>query len=281
MTTDRVDHADQSNAPFAIPLSDADEVKICCAAVYQSDWARLLLGESFHPGGMALTERLGRALDLKPGMRVLDVAAGQGASAIHLAKTFGCKVLGVDLGAESVRKANAAAMQAGIGDLARFVSGDAERLPVDTAAFDAVVCECAFCTFPDKPTAAREFYRTLKPGGQVGISDLTRNGETPADLRSLLAWIACIADARPATEYERYLTDAGLTVALVEPHDEALASLVRDIQAKLLGAELLVKLKKFELPTVNFDEAKALARAAARAVKKGEFGYTLLWASKT
>ena len=31
--------------------AEAIELKACCAAVYQSDWARLLLGESFHPGG--------------------------------------------------------------------------------------------------------------------------------------------------------------------------------------------------------------------------------------
>lgn len=274
MDTDRID------AIATLPLGDADDVKTCCVAVYQSDWARLLLGESFHPGGMGLTERLGGALDLKPGMRVLDVAAGQGASAIHLARTFGCELVGVDLGPASVRQANEAAERAGVAHLARFIQGDAERLPVDSASFDAVVCECAYCTFPDKSAAAREFARALKPGGQVGISDLTRNGETPANLRSLLAWIACIADARPVAEYERYLTDAGLQVALVESHDEELASLVRDIQAKLLGAELLVKLKKLDLPSVDFEEAKALARAAAGAVRAGRFGYALLRASK-
>jgi arsenite methyltransferase len=167
-----------------------------------------------------------------------------------------------------------------VAHLARFIRGDAERLPVDAATFDAVVCECAFCTFPDKPTATREFYRALKPGGQVGISDLTRNGETPNDLRSLLAWIACIADSRPIAEYERYLAEAGLRVTLIEPHDEALAELVRNIQAKLLGAELLVKLKKIELPSVDFDEARALARAAAAAVRSGRFGYTVLVATR-
>ena len=35
-------------------------LKQCCAAVYESDAARLLLGESFHPGGTRLTERLGQ-----------------------------------------------------------------------------------------------------------------------------------------------------------------------------------------------------------------------------
>ncbi|HEX9037862.1 MAG TPA: methyltransferase domain-containing protein [Ktedonobacterales bacterium] len=273
-------HTDRDTpcAPHRV-ASDA-ETKACCAAVYQTDWARALLGESFHPGGLALTERLGQALGLRAGMRVLDIATGQGSSAIHLAKTFGCEIVGVDLGPESVRRANREAERMGVARLAQFVVGDAERLPMDGATFDAVICECAFCVFPDKPTAAREFFRVLKPGGKAGLSDVTRSGETPADLRSLLAWIACIADAQPVAEYGRYLANAGLRVELVEPHDEALADLVRDIQAKLLGAELLVALKQIDLPAVNFESAKVLARAAAGAVAAGRFGYALLTASK-
>lgn len=83
----------------------AAELKSCCAAVYGSDWARLLLGDSFHPGGMALTTRLGELVGLGPDDRVLDVAAGRGTSAIHLARRFGCAVVGVDLSAASVAAA--------------------------------------------------------------------------------------------------------------------------------------------------------------------------------
>jgi ubiquinone/menaquinone biosynthesis C-methylase UbiE len=64
-----------------------------------------------------------------------------------------------------------------------------------------VICECAFCTFRDKSAAASEFARVLKPGGKVGLSDLTRSGILPAELDGLLAWVACIADARPISEY--------------------------------------------------------------------------------
>jgi arsenite methyltransferase len=46
----------------AAPIAAADPspaaVKQCCAALYESDAARLLLGDSFHPGGVELTERL-------------------------------------------------------------------------------------------------------------------------------------------------------------------------------------------------------------------------------
>ncbi len=85
----------------------ADEVKACCAAAYASDWARHLLGESFHPGGLLLTKRLGTLLDLGPGKHLLDVAAGKGASAIFLAQQFGCEVNGVEYGMASLMPSSA------------------------------------------------------------------------------------------------------------------------------------------------------------------------------
>ena len=267
-----------------VPETDAFstlEVKNCCAALYQSDWARLLLGDSFHPGGLALTERLGMLLDLAPGKRVLDVAAGPGTSAIFLAQQFGCQIVGVDYGEDVVRKATQAAAEAGVAHLVRFEQGDAERLSAADEVFDAVICECAFCTFPDKRAAASEFARVLRPGGRVGLSDLTRRGAVLSGLEGLLAWIACIADAQPLDQYAQYLAGAGLAIDRIEPHDHALSELVHDIRTKLLGAELLVKLKRIDLLNVDFEQAKTLARAAGDAVKAGQFGYAIVIASKT
>jgi len=82
---------------------DPSELKSCCANLYESDFARILLGDSFHPGGLNLTGRLGELLGLAPGVRVLDVASGKGTSAMYLAKRFGCEVVGVDFGASDVR----------------------------------------------------------------------------------------------------------------------------------------------------------------------------------
>ena len=61
-------------------------LKACCAAAYGSDVVTLLLGDSYHPGGLGLTRRLAAALGLSPGARVLDVASGRGATAILLAR---------------------------------------------------------------------------------------------------------------------------------------------------------------------------------------------------
>src|SRR6516164_6646531 len=43
-----------------------EQVKQCCARLYESDLARFLLGDSFHPGGLALTGQLGRMIGLNP-----------------------------------------------------------------------------------------------------------------------------------------------------------------------------------------------------------------------
>lgn len=259
-----------------IQPAESTELKNCCAAVYQSDFARMLLGDSFHPGGQRLTARLGEQLGLRGGVRVLDVASGKGESAIFLATQFGCQVAGVDFGPRNVREANSNAIAAQVAHLVSFVEGDAERLDFPDASFDAVICECAFCAFPDKRAAASEFARVLRPGGRVGMSDLTRSGPLHRDLEGLLAWIACIADARPVEEYAGYLEEAGFDVTAIEAHDNALAEMARDIQGRLLGIEIMVKLKKLDLPGADFEQAKRLARAAASAIQQGLLGYSLI-----
>jgi ubiquinone/menaquinone biosynthesis C-methylase UbiE len=237
-------------------MSSPDTVKQCCARLYESDLVRILLGDSFHPGGTKLTERLGALLGLGARSRVLDIASGTSTSALFLAERFGCEVVGVDYGSHNVEQSNAAASARGLDKRVCFQPGDAERLPFPDASFDALICECAFCTFPDKTAAAREFARVLLSGGGIGLSDLTRGPVLPEELSGLLAWVACIAGAQPVDTYIRYLCDAGFLVEQVEPHDEALLEMVNQVRTKLLGTEILVGLKKLELPGVDFTAAK-------------------------
>jgi len=119
------------------------EVKQCCANLYESDFAKLLLGDSFHPGGLKLTGRLGHLLHLDRNSRVLDVASGRGTSAMFLAERFGCKVVGLDFGQQNVQRANSEAAERGLSALVQFEQGDSESLPFPDGSFDAVICECA------------------------------------------------------------------------------------------------------------------------------------------
>lgn len=261
-------------------VGDPASIKSCCADLYASDWARLLLGVSFHPGGLRGTDRLARLLGVDVTHTILDVACGNGASALYLARTFGCRVIGVDLSEKNVATATDAARISGLESVATFQVGDGEAIPLDAASADAVICECAFCTFPAKERAAAEFARVLRPGGHVGLSDLTRTSELPSSLNGLLAWIACVADARPVREYLAYLADAGFVAPTVERHDEALGEMVGTIRRKLLGAEILVTLAS--RPQLGFDlgEAVSMARAAEQAACDGKLGYALIVARK-
>jgi arsenite methyltransferase len=263
-----------------IEIAADREIKICCAAFYQSDFVRALFGDVFHPGGLALTYRLAQAIGLGPDDRVLDVACGRGASAVHLAQCFGCHVTGLDYGAENVAAAQAHAADEGVPGLTTFRQGDAEGLPFDDGAFDAVISECSFCTFPDKATAAAEMVRVLAVGGRLGLTDMTVNGQLPDDVQTLLAWVACVAGAGTPDDYAATLRRAGLSDFTVEDQRGALLDMVNGVRRKLLGVELAVGLGKLNLGDLDLSEGKRLARRAVELIEKGVAGYTLITARK-
>jgi arsenite methyltransferase len=255
-------------------------VKQCCANVYGSAAAKYLLGDSFHPGGLRLTEELAGLLALNSDSLILDVASGKGTSALFLAGRFGCRVVGVDLSEENVKQASAEALTQGLDKQVEFRLGDAEALPFESSLFDAIVCECAFCTFPGKAVAAAEFYRVLKPGGRVGIRDITKDAVNLPGLDGLLAWIACIGDAQSLEQYSNWLADANLKASLAEPRDRYLQEMVQAIRGKLLVADILIGLKKLDLPGLDLQQAKSFSKAAQDAIAAGHLGYGLLVASK-
>lgn len=254
------------------------DVKACCAASYQRDAVALILGESYHPGGLELTRRLARSMSLRKGQRVLDVASGPGATAFLLASELGVEVEGVDLGEQSVAKANAKAAEAGLSHRVRFQVGDAERLPLEDDSVDAVVCECALCTFPNKKAAVTEMARVLRPGGRVGITDVALDrSRLDAELKTLSGWVACLADARPADEYVELLASAGLKTVVREAHDAALARMIEQIDARLAA---LAVVRSPALAGIDLDRARERTALAAQALREGVAGYVLLVAEK-
>ncbi|MBW5480376.1 class I SAM-dependent methyltransferase [Streptomyces bambusae] len=257
-----------------------EELKVCCAAAYSSDVVALLLGASYHPGGTALTRRLADGLALTPGARVLDVASGRGTTALLLADAYGSDVDGVDYAPANTALAQGAAQAAGLTDRARFTTGDAEHLPHRDGVFDAVVCECALCTFPDKARAAAEFARVLKPGGRLGITDVTADTDRlPPELSGLGARIACIADARPLRQYTQILAAAGLSTLRTERHDDAMLRMIDQIEARLNLLRITAAARLTEAG-VDLTAAPAVLAAARTAVADGVLGYALLIAER-
>jgi len=97
------------------------------------------------------------------GSRVLDVACGPGLLTAGAAAR-GANALGIDFSSAQV-----AAARHRFPNL-RFEVGDASRLPVEAASFDAVVCSFGMLHFPDARAAAFEAYRVLVNGGRFAFS---------------------------------------------------------------------------------------------------------------
>lgn len=256
--------------------ADPDDLKACCAAEYSGDLVGMLLGDSYHPGGLTLTRHLLTTLEVQPGHRLVDIASGTGRSALLAATEYGVEVDGVDLSPAHVSLASGAAAAQGLDGLVRFHHGDAEAVPLTSGEYDAVICECALCTFPDKGAAAAEMARVLRPGGRVGITDVTADRDRlPAALTGLGARIACVADARTTLEYEALLLAAGLRVTVVEEHPEALERMILQIAAR---AELLrmTDRARAERAGLDFSRVPEVLHAARDALGDGTLGYARL-----
>lgn len=259
--------------------SPAEALKTCCADLYSRDGIRLLLGETFHPGGLALTARVAELLGLEREDRVLDVAAGLGASARHLAGTIGCRVDALDLSTPNLVRARQGTEVAGLDRAVRVLAGDAEALPYRDRVFDAVLSECALSTFPDKIRTAHEIFRVLRPGGRLGLTDMTGEPETlPGELRDTLLRAACLADARTAEGYRSVLLQAGFGGVRGEEHPEALAALLGQVRARLRLGRLagLAGL----LPAGALDAADRIVDQIDGLVRAGRIGYVVVVAER-
>jgi ubiquinone/menaquinone biosynthesis C-methylase UbiE len=114
-------------------------------------------------------EFVGR-LDLKPGMKVLDVACGTGNLALPAAR-IGADVTGVDIAPNLIEQAIANAEREGL--KARFDVGDAEDMPYQDGEFDVVMTMFGAMFAPRPDVTASELKRVCKSGGVIAMANWT------------------------------------------------------------------------------------------------------------
>jgi SAM-dependent methyltransferase len=118
-------------------------------------------------------EVLCRSVDVHPGERVLDVAAGSGNTAISAARR-GARVTATDFVASLLEVAQARAEIEGL-PLATAVA-DAQQLPFPDASFDVVLSTFGAMFAPDQQLAADELVRVCRPGGRIGMANWAPGG---------------------------------------------------------------------------------------------------------
>jgi len=250
--------------------------KICCADLYSSELARLILGDSLHPGGLRATNRLGRAMGLQPGWRVLDLACGFGTSATAISRVFKCRVTGLELGAEAAAISRQRSLSEPVPSNVGFVRGDAESPPFCTGAFDAVIIECATSLFADKSAAIAEARRLLRPGGVIGLSDVTvEPGSLPPELDSTVGMMLCLTNALPAAGYPALLEDAGFAMLECSDLSDEVLSLLNELRGKLSLWRGLTETAPASSAADLTDIAPDLLKRVEELVQQCQIGYWL------
>ncbi|MBN2334816.1 class I SAM-dependent methyltransferase [Candidatus Bathyarchaeota archaeon] len=130
-------------------------------------------GLTKHFGGLDATEELVELCHIGEDSYVLDVGCGVGQTSCYLAKTHGCRVVGVDVNERMVERSRERAKGEGVAERTEFRVADAQDLPFTDEAFDAVITESVTVFPEDKQRAVREYARVTKPGGYVGLNEAT------------------------------------------------------------------------------------------------------------
>lgn len=115
-------------------------------------------------------KRTRQCLELEPGRRVLDLAAGTGVSTVELARG-GAEAVACDFSLGMLRAGRARRRRR---DRVTFVAGDAVHLPFATASFDAAVISFGLRNVADVPAALRELARVVRPGGRLVVCEFSR-----------------------------------------------------------------------------------------------------------
>ncbi len=192
---------------------------------------RLLWGPHIHHGlwekdespreaQSRLTEVLAERAHVGPGQQVYDIGCGMGGSAIHLARTRRCRVLGVTISPVQRGWASFSAAVSGVAGRARFVRADAESIVLPPQSADVVwSIECTEHLF-DKPAFFRRAASWLRPGGRLAICAWLAGRHCEDEPRKRQVEAVCDGFFCPSLatmdEYRRWMSNSGLKVETAE-----------------------------------------------------------------
>jgi SAM-dependent methyltransferase len=137
------------------------------ASAYHPDW--VLAGVSGGANPLWLTEWLTERMDLRPGMRVLDLGCGRGLSSVFLGREFDVQVVAADLWFD-VTERQRRIDDAGLADRVVAVHADARALPFPAESFDAVISIDSFPYYGTDDLYLGYLARFVRPGGTIAIA---------------------------------------------------------------------------------------------------------------
>jgi ubiquinone/menaquinone biosynthesis C-methylase UbiE len=192
------------------------------------------------------------------GRTVLDFGCGSGENSLLLARR-GARVIGVDISASLIERAERRLQLNGVAGGAKFVVGSAHDLPVVSGSVD-VVFGIAILHHLDLAATSKEIHRVLKPGGSGIFQEPVRDSRLVRAVRKCIPYHA--PDISP---FERPLTSPELR----QFSSRFTSSTIRAFSLPFVNAaQAIAPLRRFLMPAYRYDR-KLLARMPALTVFSG------------
>jgi SAM-dependent methyltransferase len=228
----------------------------------------LVMVEEFHTLGPMATAALAQAAGIGPDDHVLDAGCGIGGPARHLARSFGCRVTGVDLTPEFVDAANELNRRAGLAERVEIVHADANALSFPPGSFDVVWTQHASMNIPDKAALYGGFRRVVKPRGRLAFFDVLAGPNQPLHFPVPWSDDPTWSFLEPVDATRELVEQAGFEVTVWEDLTEpaigffaVAAGALAAVAPGALGIGLLLAdaRAKFDTLRRNFEEDRARA----------------------
>jgi len=165
--------------------------------------------DEFHIGGLEATRELAAQMELRKGMRLLDVGSGIGGPARYFAAAHGCQVSGIDLTEEFVDIARALTSMVSLENPPVFRQASALAMPFEKDSFDGAYILHVGMNLMDKAAVFREARRVLKKGALFTVYDIVSSGDGAFGFPVPWAQSAETSFVEDAAAYRKALQDSG------------------------------------------------------------------------
>ena len=188
-------------------------------------------------GGTASTEELAALAGVTQHSQILEIGSGVGGPALHLAETFDCHVIGLDLVKTNVEEANRRAKARKLDHLTSFQQGDALNMNFPSGSFDIVWGQDAWCHIPDKAKLIEEVGNVLKSGGLVAFTDWVETGPLTGKPREDMLAAMAAPNIATLNDYKSYLENNGCKIV----HQENVSGVFVDQYKKIMSRLIEMK----------------------------------------
>ena len=185
-------------------------------------------------GGTASTEELAALAGVTQHSRILEIGSGVGGPAVHLAETFDCHVVGLDLVKTNVEEANRRAKARKLDHLTSFQQGDALNMNFPSGSFDIVWGQDAWCHIPDKEKLIEEIGNVLNSGGLVAFTDWVETGPLTGIPREDMLAAMAAPNIATLNDYKSYLENNGCKVVHQENVSDVFAAQYKTNMSRLM-----------------------------------------------